>query len=119
MKIMENLARKEVIKTEEERGNLIKRTYSAMHVKNEVTLHMSATIIKESKRKRLKLRWDKVIVMIRIQTMNLDEKVKRMVKFAGNSTFTVEGMGNVLRWATIIHRRDGQQSFITDVLYVL
>ncbi|RDY11003.1 hypothetical protein CR513_04403, partial [Mucuna pruriens] len=41
--------------------------------------------------------------------VNLDEKAKRMVKFVDNSTVTIEGMGKVL-----IHRRDGQQSFIID-----
>ncbi|RDY01197.1 hypothetical protein CR513_15500, partial [Mucuna pruriens] len=35
--------------------------------------------------------------------VNLDEKVKRTVKFADNNTFTAEGMGKVLN-----HRRDGQ-----------
>ncbi|RDX89834.1 hypothetical protein CR513_28392, partial [Mucuna pruriens] len=45
--------------------------------------------------------------------VNLDEKVKRMMKFANNSTITVERMGKVL-----IQRRDGQQLFIIDVLYV-
>ncbi|RDX87734.1 hypothetical protein CR513_30751, partial [Mucuna pruriens] len=40
--------------------------------------------------------------------VNLDEKVKRMVKFAYNSTITTEGMGKVLtqkRWAAIIHNK--------------
>ncbi|RDX91650.1 hypothetical protein CR513_26345, partial [Mucuna pruriens] len=36
--------------------------------------------------------------------VNLNEKVKRMVKFIDNSTVTAKGMGKVL-----IHRRDGQQ----------
>ncbi|RDY06156.1 hypothetical protein CR513_09902, partial [Mucuna pruriens] len=44
--------------------------------------------------------------------VNLDENVKTMVKFVNNSIVTAEGMGKVL-----IHRR-GQQSFITDILYV-
>ncbi|RDY02153.1 Copia protein, partial [Mucuna pruriens] len=36
-----------------------------------------------------------------------------MVKFADNSIITARGMSKVF-----IHKRDGQQSFITDVLYV-
>ncbi|RDY02975.1 hypothetical protein CR513_13501, partial [Mucuna pruriens] len=45
--------------------------------------------------------------------VNLDEKVKRMMKFDDISIDTVEGIDKVL-----IHRRDGQQSLITDILYV-
>ncbi|RDX96502.1 hypothetical protein CR513_20828, partial [Mucuna pruriens] len=45
--------------------------------------------------------------------VNLDENVKRMVKFADNSTIIAEGIGKVL-----IQRRNEQQSLIKDVLYV-
>ncbi|RDX69231.1 hypothetical protein CR513_51677, partial [Mucuna pruriens] len=45
--------------------------------------------------------------------VNLDENVKRMVKFANNSIVTAKGMGKVL-----IERRYGQQSLIKDILYV-
>ncbi|RDY14473.1 hypothetical protein CR513_00462, partial [Mucuna pruriens] len=45
--------------------------------------------------------------------VNLDENIKRMVKFANNSIVTAKGMGKVL-----IQRRNGQQSLIKDVLYV-
>ncbi|XP_004488403.1 uncharacterized protein [Cicer arietinum] len=45
--------------------------------------------------------------------VSIDEKVKREIKFADNSSVTAEGVGKVL-----IQRRDGKQSFICDVLYV-
>ncbi|RDX97844.1 hypothetical protein CR513_19349, partial [Mucuna pruriens] len=83
MKVMENLARRAVIKIEEGRGNLIKGIYSVMHVKSGVTLYSNHMIVNK--------RW----------FVNLDEKVKRMMKFVDNSTFTAEGMGKVP-----IHRRD-------------
>ncbi|RDX99724.1 hypothetical protein CR513_17187, partial [Mucuna pruriens] len=126
MEVMENSERREVIKIEEGRRNLIKGIYGAMHVKNGVTLQMSATVIKESKR-RMKLKWYKImffsynIIFAKsnfwyLDTgcsnhmtgnkrwfVNLDEKVKRMVMFVDNSTDTTEGMDKVL-----IHRRDGQ-----------
>ncbi|RDY14492.1 hypothetical protein CR513_00449, partial [Mucuna pruriens] len=71
---------------------------------------------KGKQKKEVEAQRYKVIVMIRIQIMysnhmtrnkgwfvNIDEKVKRMMKFADNSTVTTKGMGKVL-----IHRRDGQ-----------
>ncbi|XP_073221586.1 uncharacterized protein [Cicer arietinum] len=43
----------------------------------------------------------------------IDDKVKREIRFADNSSVTAEGIGKIL-----IQRRDGKQSFICDVLYV-
>nr|XP_004514601.1 uncharacterized protein LOC101489282 [Cicer arietinum] len=43
----------------------------------------------------------------------IDEKVKREIRFADNSTITAEGVDKIL-----IQRRDGKQSFICDVLYL-
>jgi len=45
--------------------------------------------------------------------VNIDDKVKRKIKFANNSSITVEGIRKVM-----IQRKDGQHSFINDVLYV-
>jgi len=45
--------------------------------------------------------------------VNIDDKVKSKIKFADNSYVTVEGIGKVM-----IQRKDGQQSFINDALYV-
>ncbi|XP_004506445.1 uncharacterized protein [Cicer arietinum] len=45
--------------------------------------------------------------------VSLDERIKREIKFADNSKVTAEGVGNVM-----IRRREGNQSFICDVLYV-
>nr|XP_004514969.1 uncharacterized protein LOC101507379 [Cicer arietinum] len=45
--------------------------------------------------------------------VSIDEKVKRETRFVDNSNVTAEGVGNVL-----IQRRDGNQYFICDVLYV-
>ncbi|XP_004490485.1 uncharacterized protein [Cicer arietinum] len=46
--------------------------------------------------------------------VSIDENVKRGIIFADNSTIKTEGVGKIL-----IQRRDGKQSFICDVLYVL
>ncbi|KHN05194.1 hypothetical protein glysoja_042566, partial [Glycine soja] len=45
--------------------------------------------------------------------VNIDDKVKSKIKFADNSSVTTEGIGKVM-----IQRKDGQHSFINDVLYV-
>ncbi|XP_012567646.1 uncharacterized protein [Cicer arietinum] len=45
--------------------------------------------------------------------VSIGERVKREIRFANNSSVTVEGVGKML-----IKRRDGKQSFICDVLYV-
>lgn len=45
--------------------------------------------------------------------VNLDEKVKRKIKFADNSIVTAKGVGKLL-----IQRKDGRQSFIENVLFV-
>ncbi|XP_004515992.1 uncharacterized protein [Cicer arietinum] len=45
--------------------------------------------------------------------VSIDDKVKREIGFADNSSVKAEGIGKVL-----IQRRDGNQSFICDVLYV-
>ncbi|XP_004500259.1 uncharacterized protein [Cicer arietinum] len=45
--------------------------------------------------------------------VSIDEKVKRKIRFADNSTMTAKGVNNVL-----IQRRDDKQSFICDALYV-
>lgn len=46
--------------------------------------------------------------------MWFDDSVKSKVKFADDRTLAAEGIGQVL-----IKRKDGKQSFITGVLYVL
>ena len=45
--------------------------------------------------------------------VNIDDKVKSKIKFADNSSVTVECIRKVM-----IQRKDGQHSFINDVLYV-
>jgi len=45
--------------------------------------------------------------------VNIDDKVKSKIKFANNSSVIAEGIANVM-----IQRKDGQHSFINDVLYV-
>jgi len=45
--------------------------------------------------------------------VNIDDKVKNKIKFADNSSVTTEDIGKVM-----IQRKDGQHSFINDVLYV-
>ena len=45
--------------------------------------------------------------------VNIDDKVKSKIKFADNSFVTAKGIGKVM-----IQRKDGQHSFINDVLYV-
>jgi len=45
--------------------------------------------------------------------VNIDDKVKSKIKFADNSSVTAEGIGKV-----IVQRKDGQHSFINDLLYV-
>ncbi|XP_012567534.1 uncharacterized protein [Cicer arietinum] len=45
--------------------------------------------------------------------VSIDDKVKRDIRFADNSSVMAEGVGKVL-----IQRRDDKQSFICDVLYV-
>ncbi|KHN19736.1 hypothetical protein glysoja_024837, partial [Glycine soja] len=45
--------------------------------------------------------------------VNIDDKVKSKIKFANYNSVTVEGIGKVM-----IQRKDGQHSFINDVLYV-
>ncbi|XP_004498520.1 uncharacterized protein [Cicer arietinum] len=45
--------------------------------------------------------------------VSIDEKVKREIRFANNSSVNAEGVGKVL-----IQRRDGKQSFICGALYV-
>ncbi|XP_028193239.1 uncharacterized protein LOC114378836 [Glycine soja] len=45
--------------------------------------------------------------------VNIDDKVKSKIKFADNNSVTAEGIGKVM-----IQRKDGQHSFINDVLYV-
>lgn len=45
--------------------------------------------------------------------INLDKSKKSTVKFADDSKLVSQGIGKVM-----IKRRDGKQSFITDVLYV-
>lgn len=47
------------------------------------------------------------------QFVSIDEKVKREIRFADNSSVTAKGVGKVL-----IQRKDGKQTFIYDVLYV-
>ncbi|KHN27834.1 hypothetical protein glysoja_032982, partial [Glycine soja] len=44
--------------------------------------------------------------------VNIDDKVKSTIKFIDNSSVTAKGIGKVM-----IQRKDGQQSFINDVLY--
>ena len=46
--------------------------------------------------------------------IDLDESVKKNVRFANNNTVMAEGLGRVL-----IHRKDGKRSSINEVLYVL
>jgi len=45
--------------------------------------------------------------------VDLDESVKKNVRFADNSTVKVEGLGKVL-----IHRKGGKRFSIIEVLYV-
>ena len=45
--------------------------------------------------------------------VNIDDKVKSKIKFADNNSVIAEGIGKVM-----IQRKDGQHSFINDVLYV-
>ncbi|KHN32584.1 hypothetical protein glysoja_045527, partial [Glycine soja] len=45
--------------------------------------------------------------------VNIDDKVKSKIKFANNSSVTAEGIRKLM-----IQRKDGQHSFINDVLYV-
>ena len=45
--------------------------------------------------------------------VDLDESVKKNVRFADNSTVKAEGLGRVL-----IQRKDGKRSSINEVLYV-
>jgi len=45
--------------------------------------------------------------------VDLDESVKKNVRFANNSTVKAEGLGRVL-----IHRKDGKRFVISEVLYV-
>ena len=45
--------------------------------------------------------------------VNIDDKMKNKIKFADNNFVTAEGIGKVM-----IQRKDGQHSFINDVLYV-
>ncbi|XP_028189031.1 uncharacterized protein LOC114375447 [Glycine soja] len=45
--------------------------------------------------------------------VNIDDKVKSKIKFADNSSVIAEGIRKVM-----IQRKDGQHSFINDVLYV-
>ncbi|XP_006575979.1 uncharacterized protein [Glycine max] len=45
--------------------------------------------------------------------VSIDDKVKSKIKFANNSSVTAESIGKVM-----IQRKDGQHSFINDVLYV-
>ncbi|RDX93965.1 hypothetical protein CR513_23713, partial [Mucuna pruriens] len=121
MEVMKNSTRREVIKIGEGRGNLIKGIYSAMHghFANECYSN------KEKQKKEDEAQMaqsdsddfdsDHVLLMYLVTRysnhmtgdkrwfVNLDEKVKRMVKFVDNSIVTAKGMGKVL-----IHGRDGQ-----------
>ena len=45
--------------------------------------------------------------------IDLDESIKKNVRFTDNNTVKAEGLGRVL-----IHRKDGKRSLINEVLYV-
>ena len=45
--------------------------------------------------------------------VNIDDKVKSKIKFADNNSVTAKCIGKVM-----IQRKDGQHSFVNDVLYV-